>query len=118
MRKSRNMDKELDLLQRLKLENQKLKREVSRLRKEMDRLSDRYTDLDEAVNDQYAESVAPKVDPKKKWQCHACKEDYLRLIILNRPDGVHYFRKCGNPKCINRTKLQRYHDKVEGEVDK
>ena len=111
-RRSKNMDKELDLIHRLKHENDKLKKEVSRLRKEMDRLHNRYQDLDEAVNDQYEEVV--KEDPKKKWQCHVCKEDYLRLIILNRPDGVHYFRKCGNLMCRNRTKIQKYHDKVEG----
>lgn len=111
-RRSRNMDKELDLLQRLKNENQKLKKEVTRLRKEMDRLNNRYSDLEEAVSDQYEEVVKP--DPKKQWECHVCKEDYLRLIILNRPDGVYYFRKCGSLTCKNKTRLKKYHDKVEG----
>lgn len=53
-----------------------------------------------------------KEDLKKKWQCFSCGEGYLRLIIINRPDGRHYFRSCNC--CDKRTKIKRYTEDVEG----
>lgn len=114
-RKNHNMDREFDDIQRLKHENKELRRKVAKLQKEMRRLNDRYSNLDDLVQEQYEETEQSNDDLKKKWQCHACKSDYLRIVIFNRPDGTFYFRKCGS--CINRTKLQRYSEKVEGIVE-
>jgi len=51
---------------------------------------------------------------REKWQCHKCKTGYLRLIMVNRQDGKHYFRMCVNRDCGNKTPLKKWHDEVEG----
>lgn len=111
--------KELDQLQKLKKENEKLKRTVSQLRKELDRIENRYSGLDDLVQQQYEEQFPKKLSKTKQlqddWMCHKCKEDYLRIIIINRPDGTFYLRKCGS--CTNKTRLKKYHEKVQGIVE-
>jgi hypothetical protein len=51
---------------------------------------------------------------RDKWQCYDCKSGYLRLVLVSRQDGKHYFRMCVNRDCKNRTPLKPYHDEVEG----
>ncbi len=48
----------------------------------------------------------------KKWACHKCDEGFLRLVLIDRHDGKHYFRKCTH--CDNRTNMQKYNSDVEG----
>ena len=52
---------------------------------------------------------------EEKWKCHKCNVGVMRLIVFNRPDGMHYIRACSNRgKCTNRTEAKKWHDKVEG----
>jgi hypothetical protein len=118
MGKSRNYDKEFNKVQKLAHENKQLKKEVSRLRKEMDKLEHRYENLDDLVQHQYNEDYPdrklenPLIKPAKKWNCHKCAEGMLKLVIINRPDGAHYLRKCSH--CPNKTRLKKYTDGVDG----
>ena len=102
--------KDLTEIQRLKAENARLKRQMTRLRKELTRVSnDQFENVREALEVQDREDAAFVEMEKKKrlvehWQCFKCREDYLRLIVIQRPDGAFYFRKC--PGCENRTRLK------------
>ena len=114
--KKRNLSfKEEDQLQKFKRENKSLKIDVARLRKELEKLHIRYSNLDDAVQAQYEETVTPKArmeDLKKKWACHKCKEGHLKLVIINRMDGTFYIRKCN--LCPHKTRLKKYTENVEG----
>jgi hypothetical protein len=110
-------DSELTDVRRLRLENQKLKRQMSKLRKQLSRIDiDRYTNLKEMLEAQAAEDEGfdAKLELeqlKEKWICHECKNDYLRIIIVPRADGLFYIRKC---PCGHRTKMKKYTDEVDG----
>ena len=116
--KSSKSDTELTAIRRLKLENQKLKKQMSKLRKQLSRIDiDRYSNLKDILEAQAAEdnTFDAKIeleDLKQKWMCHACKEDYLRVIIVPRADGLFYMRKCAS--CNHRTKLKKYTDEIDG----
>ena len=111
-------DSEVSELRKLRLENQKLKKQISKLRKELSRIDiDRYANLKDMIEAQAAEddSFDSKVqleELKQKWACHECKQDYLRIIIVPRADGLFYIRKCGS--CDYRTKLKKYKEGVDG----
>jgi rubrerythrin len=111
-------DTELSEIRRLKLENQKLKKQMGKLRKQLSRIDiDRYSNLKDMIEAQAYEddTFDAKVELeelKNKWICHSCKEDYLRVTIVPRADGTFYFRRC--PSCLNKTKLKRYTDEVDG----
>jgi len=111
-------DSELDRLQRLKHENQKLKRENSRLKKQLDRIDDsHFANLKEVIESQERSDQADHDAKKneklaKHWACWDCKEGTLRLCIVERRDGVFYFRKCDN--CPKKGRLKPFNDKVEG----
>ena len=124
MSKSKNK-KELDDLQRLKYENKALKRQISRLNKQLSRLDlDRYQNLQEIVEVQCKEEQDLHKKTKRqllleKWACFDCRDEgeegYLRLIIINRPDGVFYLRRCR--ECGRKTKLQKYNNTVSGIIE-
>ena len=116
---SRTRDRrEFDKVDRLKKENQQLKRQLARLRKVLDRIDvERFNNLKEIVDKQRKEdedfhNKEIQSVLERKWECHNCRDDVLRIIIVDRRDGVFYFRRCNS--CGNRTKMQKYHDKVEG----
>jgi len=120
--KKRQLDKkEQNQLQRLQRENEKLKRTIASLRKQLSRLDiDQYQNLKEIIESQEVfETNLNKQEElnklKKKWECHGCGRDYLKLIIVPRLDGVRYFRRCTT--CGNRTKMKKYTEDVEGLVD-
>lgn len=104
--------------QRLKLENKKLKQQISSLRKQLSRIDiDRYQSLKDMIENQAEEDTQFDTDQaledlKRKWECHTCARDYLRLVIVPRADGTFYTRRC--PTCLNKTKLKKYTDDVEG----
>ena len=112
----RNADKELDQLQRLKYENQKLKKENSRLRKLIQRGQADQDLLQELIEKQNEEVELEQQEKmlKNKWRCHKCSEGVLKIHILKRLDGIFYWRRCSNPNCDHKTKLQRYTKDVEG----
>ena len=118
MRRRSLSEPELDLLQKLKRENQKLKRQINALRKQLDRVDlDHFQNLKEVLDSQDREeqeeaAKEEQQSQQKAWECWNCHQDYLRLTVLERRDGVHYYRKCGT--CNHRTKLQKYTDKVGG----
>lgn len=116
--KGSRSDAELTEVRRLRLENQKLKKQMGKLRKQLSRIDiDRYSNLKDMLEAQAAEDGDFDVkveleDLKEKWLCHSCKEDYLRVIIVPRADGLFYIRKCAS--CSHRTKLKKYTDEVDG----
>lgn len=115
MGKSRNYDREFDLIDRLKKENAQLKRDYAKLRRQVDRLNlnnDRYRTLRELVHKQTQEE-RQAAKRKRDWTCHDCGKGTMRLIPLPRRDGNFYFRKCDLEGCDNKTKLQKMTDKVE-----
>jgi hypothetical protein len=112
-----NGESELKEIRRLRLENQKMRKQISALRKQLSRIDiDRYQHLKDMIeeheqqDDQFDSKVA-LAELKKKWECHECKQDYLKLIIVPRADATFYFRKCS---CGHRTKLKKYTQEVEG----
>lgn len=118
--KRQKYDKEYDLLDRMKHENQKLKKENARLRKELSKFNiSHFEHLKDLVDQQTAEELNPKLKSnrqkeKEKWNCFQCQEGTLKIIIINRKDGPHYFRKCNN--CTHKTKMKKYTNDVEGYV--
>jgi hypothetical protein len=100
----------------------KLKKENSSLRKQLARIdTQRFEHLEELVDQQAMEERQLDHKSKRqklieKWNCYKCEDGILKIIIINRPDGLHYFRRCN--KCSNKTKLKRYSDEVEGIHDK
>jgi hypothetical protein len=110
--------KEFTEIQKLKHENQKLKRQLERLRKQLARVDfEEYSNIKEALEAQQREDVVfeqqnAEREITAKWRCFQCSEDYLRLVIVQRPDGDFYFRKC--PKCENRTRLKPFSENVQG----
>jgi len=117
IQKKDKKDRELKENQKLKQENQKLKRQISRLHKQISRLDlENFSTIREALEAQKKEDLVfveetKQIDVKFKWCCHQCKEDYLRIVIISRPDGDFYFRKC--PSCENKTRLKPFTEKVE-----
>jgi DNA-directed RNA polymerase subunit RPC12/RpoP len=107
-----------DIIHRLQRENAKLKQSIQALRKTLSRVDiDRYQNLKEILESQ--EHFETKADKqyeldrlKKKWLCHKCGKDYLKLIIIPRLDKTMYIRKCQN--CNHKTKSKPYTDDIEG----
>lgn len=118
--RSRTFDKEYNKSQRDRHEIQKLRKEVASLRKQLARVDvDRYQNLQELVEKQadedkqlHARKKPTREEQLKRWECHECREGHLKLIILNRPDGVFYFRRCD--ACAHKTRMKRYTEDVEG----
>jgi septal ring factor EnvC (AmiA/AmiB activator) len=109
---------EYDQLQRLKSENRKLRQQISQLRKQISRIDiDRFQNLKDLLDAQDREEQEQAAQEQQKtlerqWACWECGQGTMRLVVLERRDGVHYYRCCDN--CKKRTKLQKYNDKVEG----
>jgi hypothetical protein len=112
----KNLDKELDQLQKLKYENQKLKKENSRLRKLIQRGQADQELLSELMQKQAKEDELENQEKllEDKWRCHKCNEGVMKIHSIKRLDGVFYWRICSNNNCGNKTKLQRYSENVEG----
>lgn len=115
--RGRNYTKELELVDRLKHENKKLKVEVKRLRKELDKNKIHYESVTDLLEQQVVEEIqiskkSSKESALKRWKCHKCEFGIMKLMIIPRPDGPHYLRKCTD--CDNRTKLKKYTEDVEG----
>lgn len=118
MKRRKFNHKEEDSLQRLKRENDRLKKQVSSLRKQIARIDiSRMENLQEILH-KHDELEAEEVflnerkEQEKRWRCYECQDGVLRLKVLERQDGIVYFRKCD--KCSNRTKLKRWNKDVEG----
>jgi hypothetical protein len=107
-----------DLIHKLTRDNEKLKKTISSLRKNLSRLDvDRYAQFKELLDSQdSAQNDSDKLYEldrlKKKWTCKVCEKDYLKLLLVHRPDGVFYYRKCQN--CDHKTRLKKYTDDVKG----
>jgi len=122
MTKSRKYtDKEFDELQKTRYEIKKLKRQISSLRKQISRTDiDRYQNLKDLLHKHNESDLNEKLDEErqkmeKMWECHKCKEGFLKIHILPRRDGVYYYRKCS--ECNQRTKTQILGKEVEGIKD-
>lgn len=126
MGKSRTDNRGNTREQKLQHENDRLKRLVSQLRKQLARLDlDRSANIRDIVQKHYqtedAEKHAEKEREsmeflKKEWQCIKCETGHLEIILLNKLDELHYWRKCTD--CPHRTKLQKYNKNVRGIVKK
>jgi arginyl-tRNA synthetase len=119
MGKSRNYDKEVQLIDRLKKENAELKRDLAKIRRQLDRLNidhDRYRTLRELVHKQVQEDRHAK-KTKDKWNCWQCGKGTLTLHIFPRRDGDFYYRSCNMEGCGHRTPLKKYTPDVEGVME-
>lgn len=120
-RNKRYNDKEFDLLQKLKHENQKLKKQNTSLRKQLQRVDiDRYENLRDLIHKHYEEDSQDEISAENKklmmqWECHKCREGFLKLFTISRRDGVFYYRKC--TECSNRTPTKPYTSNVIGIKD-
>lgn len=117
--KRRNYNhKEQDELQKLKRENDRLKKQVSSLRKQIARIDiDRYENLQDLIHKfdktEAADIIAKQQQAKEqKWKCFECGTGILRLKLIQRLDGIFYYRACDC--CGNRTKTQKWDKSVEG----
>ena len=118
--RTRASGRDLDLLERLKHENEKLKRQNSRLRKMIDRGDlDRNENVKELIEshdrlESEAQQANAKAQIHKTWSCWDCRTGILRLKFLDRLDGSFYYRVCDG--CRKRTKPQKYvsKDEVQG----
>lgn len=114
MKRRKYSDSENDRLQRLSNENKKLKQQIAQLRKQISRIDvDRFQNLKDLLDSQDREEQqeAAREHEAKLWECWDCKKDLLKLVVMERRDGVFYFRRCS---CGRRTKTQKYTDKVKG----
>lgn len=112
--------------QRLQHENDRLKKTISQLRKQLARVDlDRSVSLREIVNNHYQQEDAMAHAEKERegleqlmraWQCVKCGDGHLEIILLNKMNNLHYYRKC--TCCPHRTKLQPYNKNVRGIVKK
>lgn len=50
---------------------------------------------------------------KKKWSCYICDAGIMKFIVIPHGDSQHYFRKCSNPKCVNRTEAKELTEEVD-----
>ena len=118
MRRRTYSGPETDQLAKLKQENRTLRKQISQLRKQFARVDlDRFQNLKDLLDShdkQEQEEAAKEQEQqsRKDWECWNCREDHLRLSVIERRDGVFYFRKCYS--CNRRTKLQKYTSEVKG----
>jgi plasmid rolling circle replication initiator protein Rep len=116
-----------DTIRRLQSDNRKLKQEIATyeaaFQKNIQFLKGKTKDLsvEDLIEGAKKEQTLKQIEDTKeltfkemeaKWKCNSCDVGVLKLIIVTRPDGRFYMRKCGN--CPKRTDLKPYHDKVEG----
>ena len=123
--KNKTYDRENTMLQKQKYEIKKLKREKKQLQNMINDLKlslFKNKSLEELVEKQSTESTNwhdKRISAKKKenWLCHECGRDYLEIVIINRADGPHYFRRCGNALCGHKTKLKKHDALVKGPIE-
>lgn len=126
MSKSRTDNRGNTREQRLSHENDKLKRLVSALRKQIARIDlERSASVRDIVNKYYEQEDMEKHAEREReslealmreWQCAKCGDGHLEIILLNKLNELHYYRKC--TCCPHRTGLQHYSKDVRGIVKK
>ena len=112
--------------QRLQHENDKLKKIIAQLRKQLARVDlDRFSNIRDIVHKHYQQEDAERHAEKEReseeqlrneWRCVKCETGHLEIILLNKMNELHYWRKCTD--CSHRTKLQKYSKDVRGIVKK
>lgn len=108
--RNKYVDKEYDLSDKLKRENEKLQRELGTVRKMLDRyaVAEKKGLIDEEI-------ITPgkkrhKEDELKElWKCYDCGIGFLRL---KGPYANRYWRTCDH--CGKRTKTQLWNKEVGG----
>lgn len=106
----------------LKAKDRKIRQLKSELRQLEKAFGDSLVYIDDKLSDVPVEMLVSKLNKEKNekdskastatnWDCFKCDDGVLRIIIVNRMDGKHYFRACN--KCENRTRLKVYHDEVQ-----
>lgn len=75
--------------------------------------------LIEAANDelnlsQVEDKEENKIEElRKRWICHKCETNVLKIVIVPKGDERYYFRKCSNPKCSKRTEAKLLTEEVD-----
>lgn len=107
MKKSRNCEKELTDIQRLKEQRDFYKEQYEKLKKLVDRLNvdeannPRLKPVNEFISSQEVRKV--KAEKEKKWKCHKCEKGFLKMLTIPQgPSNLVYFRKCTNAKCTHK----------------
>lgn len=110
--------KEHTELQKARQEIKVLRRQVSRFKKLLKKIDyERFENLSEVMEAQAKEEKGlekkiKEIDVAERWKCFDCEGDYLRIIVINRPDGPFYFRRC--PSCGRKTKSKPLKNDTEG----
>jgi len=118
MKRRVHTDKEHDLLQKLKRENDKLKKQIGALRKQLARIDlDDYNNVKELLDKYYYEDKLEEREDileklKDEWKCLQCGTGYLEIVLYTKQGNPWYFRKCTT--CSNRTKAQKHNPNVKG----
>lgn len=117
MGKPKRSSRDYDILDKMKYENAKLKRENARLRRLLDRVDiDKYSHLRDFVKKQHQEekaltNIQTHAKLLKKWSCFSCGAGVLKPYMIERRDGLKYYRAC--TVCSKRTKLKSYTENVD-----
>lgn len=115
MKRRRYSDSEHSEIQKLRQDNKRLKRDLVQLRKQLDRVDlDQFKNLKDLIDSQDREAHPQHAHQDKDWTCWTCRTGTLRLRVLEKPGGAVYNRMCDNKACRNKTKFQKFHDKVKG----
>lgn len=111
-------DSDVNKLKEALREISRLRKQISSLRKQLSRTDvDNYQNVMELLNshDKQNEQASEEQLVRKveqKWKCNTCNIDSLRIFMLDRIDGMFYFRKC--PNCNHKTRLKKLSSIVEG----
>ena len=120
-RKSHNKDRDYSEIEKYKSREKRYKKEIARLRKIVQKLQDEHEmksilELVEvqAKEDKALYGASEKVAESvlKQWKCHSCNSGIMLLTIINRLDGVFYYRRCH--ECGHKTRMKKYHNEVKG----
>lgn len=121
--KTKRGEREYDMLDRMKYENEKLKKEVSALRKQVKSLRKMVTKSDIGRHQDFQEFIQYKRQERKiekskqaskqphKRQCYDCGKGRLEMKTMKRRDGLFYWRACN--LCGKTTLMKPWKEGVE-----
>lgn len=117
-----------DANRRLKSENMRLKSEIATyeaaFKKNIEFLKGKTKDLklEELLEGAKKEQTLKQIEDTKeetyqehkaKWKCFQCGQGVMKITVITRIDGKHYFRRCNQNGCNHRTELKPFTDDVE-----
>lgn len=110
---TKKLDKDLDLIDKLKQQVEQLKRELKSTRKLLDRyqVAEQKGLIDDngliLRSKKRIQQDEEELENKNRWKCYDCKRGFLEIVIF----GNRYFRLCN--ECGKRTKSQIWDESVD-----